>query len=238
MTLPALIHSYRKQQVENKLKSTYVILTQLFERSQLDNGKIDSWPILNWESGEQTKFYNKYIIPYLNGAKQCKINDTKRICQTDIYSADGSQLLESKYNTHYKIILPNNVSLQILPPSHVFASDSGGVRMEIRIDLNISSDKIRRGIDYFQFVALKANINDFTYIGAVKPYTNNKQQLYLPKCDVIENSDFVMSDGTRINAKNLCLNNIDDRYGYGDIYCAALIQCNGWKIPDNYPIKL
>lgn len=242
MTLPALIHNYRKQQVESKLKSTYVILNQLFERTQLDNGKIDSWERYGTITSHQ-QFYEKYILPYINGRNQCQNNSTTRVCSTEVYSADGKNYINkgmSLYDTRTKILLPNNVGIVMTLPHNTFGADTSGTRIGIYLDLNISPDKIRSGIDFFELAALKASINDFTYIGAVKPVgsSNKTTKIYLPRCDSIANSDYVMSDGTKLNAKDLCHNDIDDRYGYGQIFCAALIQCNGWKIPDNYPIKL
>lgn len=243
MILPAVIHGYRKKQVESKLKSTYVILNELFLHSQLDNGKIDSWPLNKNTAQAQQYFYEKYIFPYINGEKQCTKNATTRICSMTLYSSDGKKILDkegfiTRFDSSYKFILPNNVGAFIRQPTYTFSTSQDGIRIEIHIDLNISPDKMRSGIDYFQIAALKSVQHDFTYLGAVKPYTSRHKGIYLPSCDVIANSDFVMSDGTRLNAKDLCVNNIDDRYGYGNIFCAALIQCNAWKIPNNYPVKL
>lgn len=71
MTMPILMTKYRKRTVEAKLPKFYSTMKQALELSKNENGSIflDVSDVTSHQNQEKiSEWYNKYLIPYLNGA--------------------------------------------------------------------------------------------------------------------------------------------------------------------------
>lgn len=96
MTLPALLHNYKKQEIEAKIKKFYTNMAQAVKLSEIDNG-----PAFYWSKDARTDdgngnlignptgtlaFYNTYLAKYL---KKTAVKDNE---STFVVLADGSTI--------------------------------------------------------------------------------------------------------------------------------------------------
>ena len=75
MTLPVIVHNYKKQEIESKIKKFYTNMAQAVKLSEIDNGPAFYWDksprIDDGEGGNAGNregtiaFYNKYLAKYL-----------------------------------------------------------------------------------------------------------------------------------------------------------------------------
>ena len=117
-------------------------------------------------------------------------------------------------------MLPNGIGFAF------YNMDTTGNIIPVDIDLGISSHKMIYGVDYFKLILVPD--------GQIKA-VNKDGSNYHFKCS----STFRGSDNeviTNVRERNEDPGR-DDYQGYYATYCAALIECNGWKIPKDYPIK-
>ena len=88
ITMPTIIKNYQKQMFANKVKYTYTLLANVYERSKLDNGEFSTWDIgtqkdvsenaLSTYSSQSLEeieaIVEKYFAPYLKIVKRTKNN--------------------------------------------------------------------------------------------------------------------------------------------------------------------
>jgi prepilin-type N-terminal cleavage/methylation domain-containing protein len=76
ITIPSLIHKYRKSLVENRMKQFYSTVNQAIKLSEDENGEVQGWdfPKHAYNTTEIREFLNKYILPYLSGNIQFSNN--------------------------------------------------------------------------------------------------------------------------------------------------------------------
>ena len=100
MTMPALIQNHRNRVVETRLEKFYSAMNQAVILSEVDNGDKKEWyedlagaqiddegkPVAG--SSELEKWFNKYLMPYLNDVKSETLSNGTFI----VYFADGSAL--------------------------------------------------------------------------------------------------------------------------------------------------
>ena len=74
-----LIESYKKHEVEVRLKKFYSTFSNALLLSVAQNGEMEYWDYpTKQNNGEQmSTFVNKYLFPYLAGIKECSYNDSK-----------------------------------------------------------------------------------------------------------------------------------------------------------------
>lgn len=95
MTLPTLIHNYKKQEVESKLKKFYSVMSQAVKMSEVENGPAYYWskePRKENEDGSITNltgtyaFYDAYLSKYLKVIAKPENN------RVNITLSDGSTI--------------------------------------------------------------------------------------------------------------------------------------------------
>ncbi len=224
MTIPSVVNNYRKHVVETSLKKYYSILNQAIQRSEADNG-----PAINWEwqltnNPEKTeKFFQKYFAPYLSIVdRQINVHaDTDKLYYK-IYAADGEGPLWDFNNTD------NMPWIQL--------SDGGAVMLSMWglqdivlgnfsfiLPTGAKPSHLIEGKDVFSFsISIstdKTAVSVFprTYRNWTCTYIQNNLDTFIDRCKSVNYS----GEGV-----------------YPSHYCAALIYCNGWKIPDYYPVKI
>ncbi|MBR6162965.1 type II secretion system protein [bacterium] len=75
ITVPTLIQQHRNEVFATALKKNYSIISQAIQRSQLDNGPVDTWDFASANNNEsQKEFIKKYILPYFQTTKICGFN--------------------------------------------------------------------------------------------------------------------------------------------------------------------
>ena len=104
MTLPAIVHNYKKQEIEAKVKKFYTTMAQAVKLSELENGPAYYWsksPRIDDGNGGNAgnregvlAFYNTYLAKYLKKTTEIDNGETS----IDIMFADGSKIkLSSGY---------------------------------------------------------------------------------------------------------------------------------------------
>ena len=218
MTLPILISNYKKNLAVERLKSTYSIINQAFSHSIADNGPAEYWDY----NLSTTDFYARYYAPYIEGVKICNWNEQdsswteswnsglQRACSSMAVTAEGERV--NINNNQNKYLLKNGVGVTLVSGNQA-----------LTIDLNINKHKMVYGVDAFRLQPNSIATGDpftgltFTRKDACKMVVENKRT----------------SDGKTFIQH--C------REGYGNWYygntCAALIQCNSWQVPKDYPVR-
>ena len=210
LTLPSLMHSYRKSVVEKKIYTSYNILQNMIRLSVVDNGDPLYWEFGNWDAD----IFEKYFAPYLKIVKKCKFDEDNPVCDTSFTSIDGTY---TKFYS-YKYILSNGVGILFQPGATLEESRRKGMFM-VDILYGPKERIIGRNVFNFNFIV----DSDRYYITATQDY-NTKFNF----CSDIKNN--------RTKAINDCKTGATTA-GFGSgIFCTALIECNDWKIPDDYPV--
>lgn len=210
MTMPALIQKHRKQIVETRLQKFYSSINQAIQMAEVKYGDKIYWAPKNTD-----EFWNVYIKPYL------KYTDVENVTE------DGS--LNAK---QYLIKLP----------------DGSGFIMDIYYNTNSEGEIIEQTHGgHFTFCP---HVKD-CHGGSNRALTGRKQF----KFGYWPNENIVDKDGSTVmkyhkgkgvepylahwDGKEESLYN-DSHYGCGgttSVFCTAVIQHNGWRIPKNYPFK-
>ena len=213
MTIPTLVANYKKSVVENKLKQAVSIINQAIILSAVDNGTPDIWGITN---GQKTTFA-QYIQPYMDIGIVCEeknIDDPKDICNNSVYGSTGA-----KKSFTNKYILKNGIGL----------SYNGAPTL---------TQGQRRGLF---IVYLDNGKNKYIYGKNVFPLNlivhDNQKYLVTGTMDYVQDFSFCSYSKTKLY--DLCSNGQSGSSGFSvGIACTALVECNGWKIPDDYPVRL
>ena len=244
LTIPTLFSVYKKKVVETRLRKTISLITEVVGRIEADEGNIaylDKGVSYSDRFTAQREFAQTYILKYLTNARLCGTYETEkgRDC---VYKAIVNGAETSKFNAYVnghhinKIVLPDGTGFWIEFPTPT-VGNSVTKNYPIHIDLNISKDQMHQGIDYFKFNLIKDNNKNYSYISSINKSSEwaTWYDPYLPHCT---SKTLSYPDGKQLNWAQLCENpSQDNYYGYSTSFCSVMIECNNWKIPDDYPIK-
>ncbi len=231
ITLPMLVANYKKHLVMTRLEHTYSLLNQMVKLSEAANGEGINWDIDRVEASDLSntkEFWDRYLSSYIKTVRYCdyrisNLPEYGRECSVQVYNNDG--VAQPVVNKKSKYILSNGVGIV---PS-VTAERIENMPVTFRVDLNVSKSRPKAGIDWFQF-------NLITYENKTKITSAmqwNSGENWSPSCDKINNEP-----ARRNNYIESCRQGNDlGQTGYGLSFCTALLECNGWKIPKDYPIK-
>ena len=232
VTLPTLVSNYRKHVIENQLKTAYTLLAQTISRSEAVNGSFE-----NWDYYELADF-DKYIFSHLKIIKNCGRNGRgcfKAIPEKN--NIDGWYNIDGTYNPvgghasnfYFKVLLSNGMSLAVKTSNdHIY---------RFVIDINgPQKGKSIMGEDIFMF-----SLYDGKQSIGLPWWVRAKGLMPGVECSYSRTPDKVTMDEllNDANCNGGCNKNaiLENGKGPGEA-CAAVIMKNGWKIPDNYPIKL
>ncbi len=230
MTVPNLMSNFRKSQTETGIRVAYKILNDALMMPVV-TGKAPNMsamiiasntaPDLTDDFGSIINhFATNYLVPYLKVAKTCEygIKDTTCGILYPSKTIDGTRIPNmGMYNPYqkYRIQLTNGMEIGV--GKYTNGADDG---FSFLVDINGKSGPNRLAYDQFYFVI------------AAGACSGN--QYYCDKHNLIRGgfpyrcrtSDYEFEESI-----NKCINKTDSTG------CAALLQQNGWKIPDNYPVK-
>ena len=220
MTIPQMMQGYRKKVVETELQKAVSMLNQAIMLSSVYNNTPDNWGIANGA----TDTFELYIKPYIDVATECEnkaIGDPKNICCNYVYGFTGT----NAFHTGRKYILKNGIAI----------SFSSGVTL---------GTSPRRGVF---FVFLETGAHKYILGKNVFPFNlivqDNKKYLVTGTRDYPSHATFCSGLKTRAQMIDMCENGTGNSSGGGKegyvtgITCTAMIECNNWKIPDDYPIR-
>lgn len=207
--------SYRKHQTEIKLKSAYSIINNALNMA-ISSGDVSSVKemvenanALGHPSAATSYFATNYLVPYLKVAKTCERQASKCELSYSTKYLNGSPLPAGAMAL-YCLTEKYRIQLEngmIIGIGYARADTRTTNIMPIMVDINGINGPNRFGYDIFFF--------------SIGPWEKLLGGL------------FVYGDWEYSNTiiKERCMTN-----GIGE-HCAAAIQKNSWKIPDNYPVK-
>ena len=201
LTIPNLMQSYKKHQVEVKLKKDYAMLSQAFKIAQSDNNMtpqdIIDEQVKSGRNMSGEYFVQTYLMPYMKVNKYCGRNITDSVCKINLIKSLTNTNETVGYNWNWdhqaSFVLDNGtrIGAWYWPAFSFFL---------LTVDIDGPKGKNQAGDDVFYFI-----INN-----------EGLKTLYSPgwgwQCSLNET-------------------------GNTGFACAHLIMQNGWKIPDDYPIK-
>lgn len=214
LTIPNVTAHYRKKVVETRLAKFYSVMNQAVQMSEKDNGPKEYWDAIgdNFvtdEDGEVDKTQSAAMSWYNKYLKEyLKVTEVK------VNKVAGNLML---YFPDGSLCLFHGKSFQFWPDAKDFVeygtSDSGAIVNNIKLS----------GIKYFTFFFAPWDddmaSNKYHYKKGFEPYKRSW-------------------DGTIEMLKNNSSIGCKETVSNERAYCSALIQQNGWKIPDDYPLKL
>ena len=218
MTLPTLIQNNKNKEVEARLKKVYSVMNQAIMMSEKDNGPKEYWDFTCTTDEENNanedcgKGIEKYFAPYVKTTKVETFTNALGF-NTALYFGDGS-ILVGKINTNGKSY--NALDFYFYPNGKNFNKETFGSSSEE------GTERKDCGITFFAFRFAPADTN-----------TNNKFHLKKGFEPYKYALDELTHDELTGSHEYACTNS--SRY---KVFCTALIQLNGWQIPDDYPFKV
>lgn len=212
MTIPNLTSNYRKRVVETRLAKFYTVMNQAVMQSELVNGPKEYWD--SWPNGfeeDDEGNLDKTHSPVEDWFNKY-LRPYLKYSSIKINNAAGNVMV---YFLDGSLVLMSGSSLQFWPEAKDFVDYQVSESGDIANNMEIS------GIKYFTFFfnpCVNTPNSKYHYKKGVEPY----------KYDWDGTID-MLKDNSAIG----CKANVSNERAY----CAALLQMNGWKIPDDYPFK-
>lgn len=216
LTVPPLIEKYEKYTIETQLKKTYSELENLINLSTADNGSFEHWDYTNKD------MFDKYFKPYLK-AEMCG-EQNNEYCFLKYQNSNlrafrfaNGELVDANsghWATAPKYLLSDGRAV-IIESVYDTTFNRNWKYINFVVDVNGSKGPCVMGWDVFLFT-----LYNYKH--------GNKEKIGL-KLGSIGGGD-----GAYTHTSERILENCYNDGGYD---CGLLIQRNGWKLPDNYPLK-
>lgn len=224
LTLPTLIQNHRKSAIETSLAKFYSTINQAIQRAEVEYGDKTTWKIADTE-----EFWEKYLKPYIQYLEIEDITLSEVRPAKIVYLPDGSAV---RIDVYYRLASDGSVADKTEGGHFLFAPNAKTFKT-LSDKTKTPKELIGTKIFYFAFwpnePVKEEKMDGKDYINSddtfkyhrgkgVEPYkahwNGDPEQLY-------KNSIFGCSQTTS-----------------EPLLCTAIIQQNGWKIPDDYPFKL
>ena len=227
ITIPNLIQSYKKHQVEVGVKEAYSLLNNALNMAKAENESWDNMLEIAYSNYNNASDYfaENYLKPYLKYSEYCKQSTPLNKCKAFNYSdfaldMNGNIIRSGSYNhtVWSRFILDNGMYLGT--QQHI-PYNNGTNAINFIVDINGNKEPNRNGYDVFYFGIFRSNTGLYCDItGTSHDYYCNQGNLLVasPK----EYQKTALNDTCAVPM------------GTG---CGAVIMRNGWKIPDDYPVK-
>ena len=214
--------AYRKKVVETQLKKAYSTIAQAFLLSQADNEEARYWNYPNEHASSSPsgstaakEFTKKYFDNYLNATH---ISNKKKVL--DIYWSTGELSWQDstlRYSPGY--MLSSGAYIYFSP-----LKKDNNITVTINVIPSIHNSRVIQGMNLFTF-NLYGNDNTPVKLG-IRPRPDYKWT-----CNELnKNKEQFISEcrqDTGGGAHGVASSS----------WCTFMIYCNGWEIPDDYPIK-
>ena len=208
LTIPTLIQSYKKREIETSLQKIYSTVNQAIKRAELDYGEYESWEF----TSNASNVFEQYFIPYLNINKVEPYKNVYGPCAgRRMYLADGSLLIGRACN-----FFGYWIDFCYYPKAKNWISKDTNTGC-INADFGKSSFSFLFSTNLKNMPGMKAIIGSqfMPYVGSDVKEAITAETLTNPKYVYACNKE---SSTPR--------------------QCTALIMLNNWKIPDDYPFRL
>ncbi len=219
LTIPNLMGKYRQHVVENRLKKFYSASNQAIQLSEVKNGPKEYWPFCIGGATNYEQWYDIYLKNFLNTTHvEHFINAGGS--NTVSYFEDGSvMVIKDCYDIYfypYAKDFDKDKFMKVSEDGVAHRPDCGKkfFAFSFRPALNRDSSvlHIGKGIEPYRALICKTITNED---GSKERVCNN-----LTRDELINNSEYGCNETSPYK-----------------VYCTALIQDNGWKIPKDYPFK-
>ena len=226
MTIPTIISKYKKHLVETKLKQTYSILSNALLTAMNENG-----PLTQDAYNNQYEYFFKYLKP----VKHCTTSDPQTgLCKRNPIN----------YKFPYDFyILPNGTRVAWNKGYSLWDRENYYGSFYIDLMVTKNPDKGTPKVDQFAFV-LPNDINEkkLPDKNIFVSYNQGLSDSGAWTCFLLSSSNTNSTYNRKAAIKNCDGVGGDDKSAsihYGDPLhqCTALIVCNGFKIPEDYPYK-
>ena len=218
MTIPNIIHSYKKTYTETRLKQAYSILENTLELAKINNGNTGNINQIFDEAnsaGVPADYFGEHFLkPYVSFNEECKVNNYN--CKGsyngtyNLLAIDNQNADQYNANRYYRLVLKNGMSIGVYKKSDTV--------IWLFVDINGKQNPNRYGYDTFLFSVFKDN--GCPWPAGVGEYCYKSDRIYAGN---VPKTYGIISENTSCNMEGL--------------NCSAVIKRNGWKIPDDYPIK-
>ena len=206
ITIPNLMQSWRKHQVEVGVKEAYSLLNNALTMAKAEHGSLIEAIQISTAQGNlyiaEKHFSQNYVEPYLKVVKATEPNQYKNRVFNDasLKRIDGSVANQSETNPYQwrQLQLQNGMFLGV---------HKGSTKYWFIFDINGNKGPNQIAHDIFYF-SLEDEAPNRIFAGR----TGTK---YSWGCESLSQAITV----------------------YGGVECSAKIMYNGWKIPDDYPVK-
>lgn len=216
LTLPSLVQNYRKSVVENKLKASYSIISNAVKMAEVENGMgfdftiSDEYKDENDVNNFSAKQSEAIFNTYFKSYfKVVKEYSKKDNNKFDYYGQKGGKI-DDVAVTGKCFELTNGTAMCFVA--------RGGAVGHFYVYLNPEKEKKVAGSDVFAFRLDKSRGAYWAY-GLTNVSTGFSRPQLLDGCS------------------NVYDHALTPDWNRPDI-CTYLIQLNGWKIPNDYPVRL
>lgn len=238
ITVTSIVRYYKKSVVETKLKLAYSIIVNATDLAEVElNQNSDDWDYVNGNNFNSNYIKNK-LLPYLPVAQECSSSvhclgdEGKKLKGQSDPGYTYINLGNGQYSNLYwagssGVILKNGMSIMF---NRCLVGSSGFGVSNYYCQCFVDIDGPKKGAnqlnkDIFVFYYTAAEPDTQTYNPRFSPYT---VEWHLKRngitTDCTKNSNC-------LNVKSGCKN------GNINSTCFAYIMMNGWKIPNDYPVK-
>ena len=214
LTIPNVTSQYRKKVVETRLAKFYSSINQAVQLSEKDNGPKEYWESISSEDITDEEG---------NSTGESKTNSIEWFNK---YLKPYMKLLQIKESDTFEdkamVYFPDGSLLVFSGSSFLFYPEAKDYEQYEKEGTSLK-DRNREdcGVKYFTFLfnpSEDTEANKYHYKRGVEPYKRNWDGTI----------DKLKNDGT-LGCKQSVSNE--------RAYCTALISQNGWKIPDDYPLR-
>lgn len=219
ITMPTLINNYKKHEIETKFTQTYNLLSNSLRMASAEYGDLVGIVVSSTNS-EIIDNTNKYLLKHVKTIKGGKYTLQDLGYKTPIYYQDGKKIQHALTATSTKYVLINGaVITSVIGSKGTHEGKTLHTIYNYFVDLNGPKGPNTIGRDVFIYMWTPHAGIDIINTG-LYGYTVDdtlsivKSKLFYEHKDMLDN----------------CKTN-------GGTQCGALIEENGWKIPDDYPLK-
>lgn len=218
MTFPTLMQNYKKHVVETRLAKFYTTINQAIQMSETVNGDKRYWDTLGGGFETDENGDPDYTKPQALAWFEKYLKPYLKYSKIDVFNNNNINGFVLVYFEDGSLLRFSGASWNFYPnPKNLnYATDDEGITV---------LDKSNSGIEFFTFDFIPNCTKDsckYHQNKGVEPYTNKWDGTIYDQNGLKTHSAFGCMQEMPTNAR---------------VYCAKLIQLNGWKIPKDYPLK-
>ncbi|MBR6162894.1 type II secretion system protein [bacterium] len=195
ITVPTMIQQYRNEAFATAFKKNYSVISQAMQKSQMDNGPVDTWDFSSATTNETREiFIKKYILPYLQISKNCGYSTgegcfPKNTKYKKINGVEGA-IYDNVSNNYYKIVLNDGSLMYIELFDQCIENKTRCICFDIDVNGHRKPNQIGRDLFSINLFPFTNNVMpDGTYIAGGEYNTASKSWPYETKETVDEQCD-------------------------------------------------